>query len=187
VRFPFLDTKRLAWSLKRGLIRLRWPGLLGAALLAVAAGFALFAVQPAREHLRVLEAQRADLSARDKGAQQSAEPPTQRGQLANFYAFFPLTEAVPEMLGKMQRAAQRNDLTLAKGEYKLSQERDFHLASYQITLPVSGGYAQVRGFVNDVLDAVPAAALDELTLKREAINDDALEARVRFTLFLGRE
>jgi hypothetical protein len=91
------------------------------------------------------------------------------------------------MLGKMQRAAQRNDLTLAKGEYKLSQERDFHLASYQITLPVSGGYAQVRGFVNDVLDAVPAAALEELTLKREAINDDALEARVRFTLFLGRE
>jgi hypothetical protein len=91
------------------------------------------------------------------------------------------------MLGQIQRAAQRNELTLAKGEYKFSEERDFRLAAYQVTLPVSGGYAQVRGFVNDVLDAVPAAALEELTLKREAIDDDALEARVRFTLFLGRE
>jgi Tfp pilus assembly protein PilO len=187
VRPPLLDTKRLAWTLKRGLIRLRWPGYLGAALVAVAVGFALFAVQPARKQLRLLEAQRVDLSARDKGAQARAEPPTQRSQLTNFYAFFPLTEAVPEMLGKVQRAAQRNELTLAKGEYKLSEERDFHVASYQITLPVRGGYAQVRGFVNDVLDAVPAAALEELTLKREAIHDDALEARVRFTLFLGRE
>ena len=29
-------------------------------------------------------------------------------------------------------------------------------------------------------------ALEELTLKREAIGEDTLEARVRFTLFLGR-
>jgi Tfp pilus assembly protein PilO len=182
-----LDTSRLAWTVKRALIGLRWPGFLGAGLLVLAVGFALFAVEPARERLRALEAQRADLSARDKGKQQRAEPPTQRGQLANFYAFFPLTDAVPEMLGKVQRAAQRNDLMLAKGEYKLSEERDFRLTSYQVTLPVSGGYAQVRGFVNDVLDAVPAAALDELTFKRQAIDDDTLEARVRFTLFLGRD
>ena len=180
------DASRLAWSIKRGLVRLRWPGMLGAALLAVAVGLALFGVEHARERLRVLDAQRIELAAREKGKPQ-AEPPTQRGQLANFYSFFPLAEVVPEILGKIQRAAQRNELTLAKGEYKFSEERDFRLASYQITLPVMGGYAQVRGFVNDVLDAVPAAALEELTLKREAIGDDALEARVRFTLFVGRD
>jgi hypothetical protein len=181
------DTARITWTIKRSLVRLRWPGLAGAALLAVAAGMAWFAVQPARERLHALDLQHADLSARTGGAREQAEPPTQRSQLADFYAFFPLTEAVPEMLGKIQRAAQRNDLMLAKGEYKFSEERDFRLATYQVTLPVSGGYAQVRGFVNDVLDAVPAAALEELTLKREASEDDALEARVRFTLYLGRE
>lgn len=182
-----LDTARLSWTVKRGLLRLRGPGLAGAGLLAVAAGMVLFAVQPARERLRALDVQHADLSARSRGTHQQAEPPTQRSQLADFYAFFPLTEAVPEMLGKIQRAAQRNDLQLAKGEYKFSEERDFHLAAYQVTLPVIGGYAQVRGFVNDVLDAVPAAALEELTLKRETSDADALEARVRFTLYLGRE
>ena len=118
--------------------------------------------------------------------QPQAERPTRRSQLSNFYAFFPLTDAVPDILGRIQRAAQRNDLTLARGEYKFTEERDFQLARYQITLPVAGAYSQVRGFVNDVLDAVPAAALEELTLKREAIGEDTLEARVRFTLFLGR-
>ena len=54
-----------------------------------------------------------------------------------------------------------------------------------MTLPVSGDYTKVRGFVNDVLEAVPSAALDELTLKRESIDMPELESRVRFTLFLG--
>jgi Tfp pilus assembly protein PilO len=187
VRRRALSARYLSWTIKRGLLRLRWPGLLGATLLVVAAGFALFGVQPARDRLRALDAQRAELASRAGSPQGQEERPTQRGQLGNFYAFFPLTEAVPEMLGKIQRAAERNDLTLAKGEYKLAEERDFRLARYQVTLPVTGAYSQVRGFVNDVLDAVPSAALDELTLKREAIGDDALEARVRFTLYLGGE
>lgn len=182
-----LDTRYLGWTIRRALLRLRWPGLLGTALLVLAAGFAVFGLRPARERLQALDTQRAELAARAGSPQLQREPPTQRGQLADFYAFFPLTQAVPEMLGKIQRAAQRNDLTLAKGEYKLAEERDFRLARYQVTLPVTGAYSQVRGFVNDVLDAVPAAALEELTLEREAIGDDELEARVRFTLYLDGE
>ena len=56
-----------------------------------------------------------------------------------------------------------------------------------MTLPVLGEYTQVRGFVNSVLDTVPNAAVDELTLKREEIADEQLEARVRFSLFLGEQ
>ncbi len=61
----------------------------------------------------------------------------------------------------------------------------FALARYQIVYPVQGSYGQVRGFVNDVLDSVPAAALEEMTLKRKNVADSVLEARVRFTIFLG--
>ncbi len=79
----------------------------------------------------------------------------------------------------------QNQLLLEKGEYKLSREADFRLARYQVTLPVSGDYARVRGFVNDVLEAVPSAALDELTLKRESVDQPELEARVRFSSVPG--
>jgi Tfp pilus assembly protein PilO len=182
-----LHPRRFFWSVKRALLRLRWPGFAGVTLLALAAGFALLGIQPARERLRSLDAQSAQLRARAGAERQPAEPPTQRGQLTNFYAFFPLTDAVPDLLGKIHRAAQRNDLVLEKGEYKLAREPDFRLARYQITLPVSGAYSQVRGFVNDVLDAIPTAALEELTLKRESIGDELLEARVRLAVYLGTQ
>ena len=179
--------ERWAWSVKRWFVRLRWPGITGLVLLAFAVSFYVVAVHPARVRLQWLAAERAQLAARLGSRGNEAARPSERGQLSNFYAFFPLTGAVPELLGEIARAAQRNRLTLDKGEYRLSKDKDFRLARYQVTLPVRGSYAQVRGFVNNVLDAVPAAALEELTLKREVIGDPDLEARVRFTLFLGVE
>jgi len=177
----------LTWSVKRWFIGLRWPGMLGLALLIFAGAFYAFAVQPARGRLQALALERAQLATRLGSRGAEAARPTERSQLSNFYAFFPLTQAVPELLGEIARAAQRNGLTLDKGEYRLGQDKEFRLAQYQVTFPVRGTYAQVRGFVNAVLDAVPAAALDEITLKREAIGDQNLEARVRFTLYLGVE
>jgi Tfp pilus assembly protein PilO len=110
---------------------------------------------------------------------------TGRSQLSNFYAFFPLSENVPELLGRVNQSALQHQLMLEKGEYKLSREAEFGLARYQVTLPVRGQYADVRGFVNDVLEAIPSAAVEELTLKRETIDAPELEARVRFVIFLG--
>jgi hypothetical protein len=56
-----------------------------------------------------------------------------------------------------------------------------------MTLPVRGSYTDVRGFVNDVLDTVPAIALEELVLKRESVDEPELEAQVRFLLYLGAD
>lgn len=175
-----------AWSIRRWLIRLRWPGLLGLALLVFAAGLSAFAIQSTRQRVLALNREAAAMTAR-LGGRGVAAPPSGRGQLSNFYAFFPLTANLPELLGRVHRSAQQHGLLLEKGEYKLGHEPEFRLARYQVTLPVHGDYADVRGFVNDVLEAVPASALDELTLKRETIDLPQLEARVRFTLFLATE
>jgi hypothetical protein len=109
----------LTWSLKRWLIGLRWPGMLGLALLIFAGAFYVFAVQPARGRLQALAQERAQLATRLGSRGAEAARPTERSQLSNFYAFFPLTQAVPELLGEIARAAQRNGLSLDKGEYRL--------------------------------------------------------------------
>lgn len=178
---------RATWSVKRFLVRLRWPGLLGVGLLVFTAGLTAVNIQTSRQRLQALDREAASVSARlgNKGA--DGAPISGRSQLSNFYAFFPLTENVPELLGRVNRSAGQHQLVLEKGEYKLSVEPDFRLARYQITLPVIGDYTQVRAFVNDVLQAVPSASLEELTLKRESIEQPELEARVRFTLFLGTD
>jgi Tfp pilus assembly protein PilO len=175
------------WTTKRWLINLRVPGWLGLGLLLFTAGLTLVAIQSTQSRLRGLDQEAADLKARLGARGVVAAPVTGRSQLSNFYAFFPQTQNVPELLGRVNHAAIEHGLVLQKGEYKLSREADFHLARYQVTLPVSGDYTKVRGFVNDVLEAVPSAALDELTLKRESIDMPELESRVRFTLFLGTD
>jgi Tfp pilus assembly protein PilO len=180
-----LNRRALAWTFKRGLIGLRWPGLLGLTLAIVAIGFYAAGVRPLQARAAGLKSEAETLAEQLGTRGPVAPPPTQRSQLSNFYAFFPVIESLPELLGRVQAAANANHLQLEKGEYRLSQEREFPLARYQVTLPVRGTYPQVRGFVNDVLDAVPAAALEELALKREQASDPEVEARVRFAVFLA--
>jgi hypothetical protein len=64
----------------------------------------------------------------------------------------------------------------------MERRADDRLVRYRMTLPVSGTYPQVRAFVVDVLRDVPAAALDDIQLRRDAAG--RIEARVRFSLFL---
>jgi Tfp pilus assembly protein PilO len=154
-------------------------------LIGFAIGLTLFGVQSSRQRLLALDKETASMKAQLGKRSTATAVTTNRGQLSNFYAFFPLTENVPELLGRINRSAIEHQLVLEKGEYKLAREADFPLARYQVTLPLHGDYGDVRSFVNDVLEAVPSAALEELTLKRESAELPQLDARVRFVLFLG--
>ena len=174
-----------AWTLRRGLLRLGRTGLFGLILIFSALGILLFAVQPAQLRLDSMNAEQARLSSqlRTRGPQQSGFPGV-REQLADFYLFFPSTQQIPDLLDRIQSAARLQRLTLEQGDYKLSRDQGFAIQRYKATLPVVGEYAQVRSFVNAVLDTVPNAAVDELILRRDDIGDRQLEARVRFTLFV---
>lgn len=178
---------KAAWTIKRLLFKLRWPGIAGLALLGFAIGILLFGVEASRQRLTALEREAAAVKSQLGKPSGTLGLPTNRSQLSNFYAFFPLTENVPELLSRINRSASENQLKLEKGEYKLARESDFRLARYQITLPVHGDYGALRSFVNNVLEAVPSAALEELTLKRENVDMPELEGRVRFVLFLGAQ
>jgi Tfp pilus assembly protein PilO len=173
------------WTLKRGLLRLGSAGLIGLVLILLALGVLLLGVQPMQQRIAALDAEQSRLSSqlRTRGPQRFGSLGV-REQLVDFYAFFPSTEQIPQLLDKIQHAARDQRLTLAQGDYKLSRDPGFPVQRYQASLPVMGQYAQVRSFVNAVLDTVPNAALDELILERDDIGDRQLEARVRFTLFV---
>jgi Tfp pilus assembly protein PilO len=178
---------KAAWSIKRMLFKLRWPGIVGLALLGFAVGLMLFGVEASRQRLSALDREASAVKSQlaKRGGTQVLT--TSRSQLSNFYAFFPLTENVPELLSRIHGSAKEHGLLLEKGEYKLARESNFRLARYQVTLPVHGDYGSVRSFANDVLEAVPSAALEELTLKRESVDLPELDGRVRFVLFLGAQ
>ena len=160
-------------------------GVIGVALLVFAATLYGTAVVPRAQERAALQAE----AERQRERLQMSGSPTGRGtlgeQLATFYAFFPPAQSSPDWLGKIHAAAKAKGLVLQSGEYKLERSADSRLARYQIVLPVTGSYAQLRGFVGQVLADVPAAALEEITLRRESVSSPRLEARIRLTLYLG--
>jgi len=161
-------------------------GVVGVALLVFAATLYAAAVAPLAQERATLRAeaermqQRLKMTGSTAGAKGSLPE-----QLERFYAFFPPPQSSPDWLGKINAAAKAKGLVLQSGEYKLDRSPDSRLARYQITLPVTGSYAQLRGFVGQVLADVPAAALEEITLRRESVSSPRLEARIRLTLYLG--
>jgi len=159
-------------------------GVVGIALVAFAAAFHLSAVMPLAAEFAGLRAEADALDRRLQMGGASASRGTPAEQLATFYAFFPSPHSSPDWLGRINAAARAKGLVLRSGEYKLERSADQRLARYQITLPVVGSYAQIRGFVGQVLADIPAAALEEITLRRESVSSPTLEARIRLTLYL---
>lgn len=150
--------------------------------------FALFvsAVVPAQAEIGRLRAQ----IVRVRGAATDAPNDSNaaaRGmsQLATFTRNFPTLSEAPGWILKMHQIAARNELTLETGEYRLTGAKDGGLARYQITLPLRGDYAQVRTFLEQVLTEIPAAALEEVTIRRDSVGARATETRIKFTLYLA--
>lgn len=169
------------WTAKIG-----WPGTLGIGLLVFSVVFFVVGIIPERQRFESLRSEIETLRARNGLALTNEETtPSRLAQLQTFYEFFPALATVPAWLSKIHSAAETRGLHLEKGDYKLIRENDQKLARYQITFPVKGSYQQIRTFVNDVLSAAPAAALEDITLKREGVGNPVLDAEIKVTLYVG--
>jgi hypothetical protein len=156
-------------------------------LLLLATAFYLFVIAPAAARRDSLEHQAVALREQLERFERNT-PAAEQGpaaQLEVFYTHFPESSAAPEALRKVYAAAARHELNLARGEYRMTRERESRLARYQLTLPVKGSYSGMRGFVAEVLKELPFAALDDINIEREMIAKADVEARIRFTLYLG--
>lgn len=191
---PGLGVANLSWRLRREAATLGWRGMAGLALLGAAAILWLGAQRPDERKAQQLKADVADLRARLRSAGEAGSgpdgralaPATRADQLATFYAFFPVVASLPDWLAVLNTAAASNGLVLESGEYALVAPRgEQRLARYEITLPVKGTWPQLRGFVADVMEKIPAAALEDLVLRREAVGAADVEAKLKLVLWLG--
>lgn len=171
----------LHYALRAGVHELGRVGGLGVALLVGALGFYLAAVRPAQDEAAALQWRRAQI---EKHGRPSAPAVVTTTQIERFMAFFPELESAPGWLRTVYAVAEREQLELLQGSYRLSDDRVLGLAQYRISLPVRGGYPQIRRFIAGVLDEIPALALEDVTFQREKIGDGAVEAKIGLTLHL---
>ncbi len=109
------------------------------------------------------------------GAEPGQDLPSVLGQISEIEAYVDTLLTLSQSLG----------LTAPTGEYKLSCDAPARLCRYRVRLPLVGSYLQIRTFVEHSLLALPLASLDELSLRREIIGSDVVEAGLVFSLHLA--
>lgn len=157
----------------------------GLALLACVAALAWTVQAGARIDAEAAALQAAATRAASMPAPVPAPPAlAPAGALDAFYSALGRRPEIERQLGTLFALASRNGLTLSQGEYKTGYDRNARVHTYQIDLPVKGSYAAIWRFALGALRAIPFAALDEISFRRDAIGDPAGEAHLRLTLYL---
>jgi len=161
------------------------PVLAVAALLMVACVAALAWLGAAR--MRVADGYEAARSMAAHPAPPPAPPaaPGADRKLADFQGALGRRQSVELQLKEIFALAQRHGLVLRQGEYRAGEDRAGKFATYQLNLPVKGRYGAIWAFVFDALRALPHASLDDVSFRRDAIQAEDVEARLRLTLYLS--
>lgn len=161
------------------------PGLVGIALLVIAAALVGSVVVPQRERVAKLE-QDIELMRRAPPETETALPETQQVKVEKFYRSLPQSATTPDWLQKIFDSASNQGVVLEQGEYILLSNANAKIEQYRIIFPLKGTYPQLRKFMAGALEAVPALALESLLFKREKIADGSVDAKITFLLYLER-
>jgi len=99
------------------------------------------------------------------------------------YATFPAEVNIDTQLEKFFDIAFENDIYIDAVDYQLETESPARLTRYRINLPMTASYTNVRKFIRQVLQQLPNAALDQISMSRHNPQDTEVNAKLQFTLY----
>ena len=182
-----IDALGKAWQRWHYRLRsLEWPARIGGGLLLVSAVLAFTVLVPAQKQLEQMErtlAEQRRLSAMHPVARVDRSP---EAMLAAFYRYLPQEGSLLEQVAEVLQIAEENGIAMDKIEYAVMPDPGSRLRRYQMTMPLRGTYPDVRYFMIDVMNRMPAVAISELGFRREDVHGDEVESRIRLTFYLGR-
>jgi type VI protein secretion system component VasK len=111
-------------------------------------------------------------------------PQSANQHLAAFYDVLGEQRYTEQQVKLLFDLAAKASLVLNQGEYKAGYDQASRVSTYQIILPVKGQYQAIWQFAMQGLREMPFASLDEVSFRRDSISEPAVEARLRFTLYL---
>ena len=170
-------------------------GPLGSAGLAITLGCGLFYVLIALPfNAQISQAQRQlnNIKSNEMILPNVQETPANdvSQDIAAIKQMLPQANTLHYWLGLIDKAAFKQGLRLNRGDYKFTQIKQGKVAGnqyesrYEILLPVSGQYVQIRQFIANVLQSQPALALSSVKIQRDNALSANVEARLVFMLFL---
>jgi hypothetical protein len=152
-------------------LRLSTMEKLSLLVLGFAMAFSFLVVKPLQERSRLL------LSRIEPGGNSDAS-------VAEVYRFLKKDESATDWLAKLYGIGRATGVEMQSARY--GAQAAGRIERYEIVLPVSGSYAQVREFLKRASAEIPVMSIDQMTLRRESRNDGAVHAELRLTLHMVR-
>ena len=193
-----LDAQYGAWLLARISKKLGFFGLLGLALILGCGLFFAITIQPLKNQIILTHEQLEQLEQLEQTRPQAIIAANKQEPVINdvaldvaaFKQMLPQANTLQHWLGLINKAAFKHGLKLNKGDYKFTRVKQSQVArnqqasSYEIVLPVTGQYTQIRQFIAHALQLQPALALSSIKIQRDNTLAANVEARLVFVLFL---
>ena len=166
--------------------QLGWQGILGASLILASILILFFVSLPKAQELQALQLKQAEqnLSAKQNIKLDVVDANFNVEQ--QFYALLPNKSQANSKITAILHAASANGLTTDKIDYAQSTSAT-SIVQYHVNLPAQGSYKQIRQFINQALNTLPSLALDEVSLRRDDITSEVLDARIQFTLYVQND
>ena len=154
-------------------------GLAALLLFAAASVFFTVVLQPLKDKSQVLES-RAD-RVRDGAPAQAGNASEKVGAV---YEYLNKPESTTDWLAKLYAIGAATGVELQSASYKTQTTAGTRFEHYEIVVPLTGSYTQMRDFLKRSLAEIPVLSLDQISLKRENRREGTVQAELRLTLHM---
>jgi Tfp pilus assembly protein PilO len=149
-------------------------GLAGIALLLGALVFSAMVVKPMEEQNILLRQKASGRGTAAPANAQSAE------KVAKVYEHLKMEQTPTDWLAALHGIGVATGVQVKSANYR-TQKTDARITRYEIALPVSGSYGQIRDFLKRSLAEIPVMSVDSMALKKEG---GVIHADLRITLHM---
>jgi hypothetical protein len=130
---------------------------------------------------RLEERNRALLSVLSRKPQMPALPGADKVDAV--YEYLRKDEQTTDWLAKLHAIGTATGVQLKRASYR-TLKTDSRIVRYEVVLPATGSYAQVRDFLKRALEEIPVLSLDQITMKRGASAESDIQVEMRLTLHM---
>jgi hypothetical protein len=159
-----------------------WP-FMAAALVGLVALFYAGVLIPQQNDVAALRERLVTANARMQAAPKARVEASVDSAQLDASAMLQGTQDLSGMIDRLFVSAKRHGLQLRSGEYKASHVRSVSVQSVQVTLPLTGDYRRIKAWLIELLETLPNASVDRLTLRRENASASQLDVDVVLTLW----
>ncbi|OGT98897.1 MAG: hypothetical protein A2079_00240 [Geobacteraceae bacterium GWC2_48_7] len=96
----------------------------------------------------------------------------------------PLKRKFPVVLGEIMEAAHNEGVATGNVTYKPSAVKDENLFSYNITMTVSGNYAELKSFIANLQQIRQLVVVDQIAMSNTNPFAESINMELRLTVYL---